>query len=126
MIQLFGFLNFLIGIYIVIIFFRIILTWFSWTGNSGIMDLLSKITDPYLNWFRRFTFLKIGYLDLSPIAAIGVLSLINRIISTLTLYGRITIGLILALALQIVWGLVSFILGFIIIILILLPPQKKY
>jgi YggT family protein len=103
----------------VIIFFRIILTWFTGIGQSRVQEILESITDPYLNWFRRFTFLKAGFLDLSPIAALGVLSLVSRILTILVVYREITIGIILALALQAVWGAVSFILGFLIIVLIL-------
>jgi len=102
-----------------IILIRIILTWFPGFGNSGIINFLSVITDPYLDWFRRFPFLRIGFLDLSPIAALGVLSLLNRILGMLASYGKITIGIVLALTLQAVWTAVSFILGFLILILIL-------
>jgi len=119
MIQLIGALNFLISIYMMIIFIRIILTWFSWLRDSQIRDVLARITDPYINLFRRFTFLRIGYIDLSPMAAIVVLSLVNRFLTTLAFHGRITIGITLALVLQAVWGLVSVVLGFLIIVLIL-------
>jgi len=112
-------LSMAVSVYMMIIFVRIILTWFSWVGNSGFQELLAKVTDPYLGWFRRFTFLRIGHIDLSPIAALGVLSLLNRLLGTLVVHGRISIGLILALSLQAVWGAVSFILGFLIIVLIL-------
>ena len=112
-------LSFIINIYMVIIFIRIIITWFSWMGNSGFQGILARITDPYLFWFRRFQFLRVGFLDLSPIVALGVLSLVNRIFTTLAHYGSITIGIILALVLQAVWGAVSFFLGFLIIVLVL-------
>ena len=112
-------LSFLVNIYIMIIFIRIILTWFSWTGNSSLQSTLAVITDPYLNLFRRFKFLRLGFLDLSPIFALGVLSLLSRILGAIMRYGRISIGIILALLLQAAWGAFSFILGFIIIILIL-------
>jgi YggT family protein len=117
--QLLGFLSLLLNIYMLIIFFRIILTWFQGFGNGGIIDFLSRITDPYLNWFRRFSFLRLGYLDLSPILALGVLTLVNRVLARLAMYGRISIGIMLALALQAVWSAVSFILGFFILLLIL-------
>jgi len=117
--RIMSFLGFLINIYMMIIFIRIILTWFSWMGNSKFQEILTKITDPYLNWFRRFEFLRIGFLDLSPIAALGVLSLVSRIVTTLARYGTITVGIILAMILQAVWGAVSFFLGFLIIILLL-------
>jgi len=119
MIQLIGALNFLISIYMMIIFVRIILTWFSWLRDSQIRDVLARITDPYINVFRRFSFLRIGYVDLSPMAAIVVLSLVNRFLSTLAFQGKITIGITLALILQAAWGLVSVIIGFLIIVLIL-------
>ena len=119
MAQLFRLISFLISVYIIIIFIRIILTWFSGLGRGRFQDLLGRITDPYLNWFRRFGFLRIGFLDLSPIVALGVLSLVNRIVSMLARYGRISLGIILSLTLQAIWGAVSFVLGFLIIILIL-------
>ena len=117
--QLLRFLSFIVNIYMLIIFIRIILTWFTWINGGGFLQFLAAITDPYLYWFRRFTFLKIGFLDLSPVAALGVLSLVNRILTTITYYGTITAGIILALVLQAVWAAVSFFLGFIIIILAL-------
>ena len=117
--QILRILSSLVSIYMLIIFVRIILTWFVGMDNGGFSDILARITDPYLNWFRRFTALRIGYLDLSPIVALGVLSLVNRVLSVLASYGTITVGIILALVLQAVWGAISFFLGFLIIILIL-------
>jgi YggT family protein len=102
-----------------IIFVRIILTWFQGMDQGGFQEVLAKITDPYLNWFRRFPALRIGYMDLSPIVALGVLSLFNRVLGTLAAYGTISLGIILALILQAAWGAVAFFLGFLIIILIL-------
>lgn len=119
MTQLFNLLSTLVGIYMVLITVRIILTWFSWTGNSGLIVFLSRITDPYLNWFRRFTFLRLGFLDISPIVALGVLSLFNRLLAAFAHSETITIGLMLALVLQLIWGVVSFIFVLLIIILIL-------
>lgn len=119
MIQLLRFVSFLVNIYMILIFIRIILTWFSWVGNSGLQTMLSRFTDPYINWFRRFPFLRLGNLDLSPLAAIAVLSLVNRVLSILAAHGTISIGIILAMALQIAWGVVSFLIIIMIVILIL-------
>ena len=117
--QVLNFLSFLVSIYMVIIFIRIILTWFTGIENGRFQEILAMITDPYLNWFRRFTFLRTGFLDFSPIVALGVLSLVNRIFSTLAFYRSISLGIVLAIALQIVWGIISFFLGFLIIVLVL-------
>ena len=119
MASIISFLNFLISVYMLIITFRIILTWFSGFGTGGIQTFLSRITDPYLNWFRRFSFLRVGVLDLSPIAALCVLSMLNRILSLLAIYKRISLGIILSVFLQAAWGALSFILGFLIVVLIL-------
>ena len=119
MIQIFRVLGFLVEIYMLIIFVRIVLTWFARMGQGRLQEILAGITDPYLDWFRRFSFLKVGFLDLSPIAALGVLSVLSRIISTVIFYGKITIGIILAIMLQTIWGAVSFFLLFFIIVLAL-------
>ena len=119
MTQIFRFLSLLLNIYMIIVFVRIILTWFSGFGTSRLQEILAVITDPYLNWFRRFDALRVANLDLSPIVALGVLSLVNRIVNSLAIYGTISIGIILAMVLQALWGAVSFFLGFLIILLVL-------
>jgi YggT family protein len=119
MVQIFRFLSFLLNIYMMIIFVRIILTWFSGMGTGRLQEILAVITDPYLNWFRRFDALRVGFLDLTPIVALGVLSLVNRIFTILARYGTIRIGIILAIAVEVLWGAISFFFGFLIIILIL-------
>jgi len=114
---LLGILSALISVYMLIIIVRILLTWFR--GTVQVPDFLAKITDPYLFWFRRFTFLRIGYLDLSPIAAIAVLTVVNQILATLARYGRISLGLILAMVLQVAWSVVSFFIIFLFVIVLL-------
>ncbi|MDR2741736.1 MAG: YggT family protein [Treponema sp.] len=108
----------LTSLYMLLIFVRIMLTWFSGVRYGTPVDLLCQITDPYLNWFRRFP-LRFGMLDLSPILALTVLSMANNVFGTLGLYGRITLGIILAMVVSVVWSAASFIIGFFIIILVL-------
>jgi YggT family protein len=100
-----------------IIFIRVILSWFSSADFGRVGDILYTITDPYLNWFRRFGFLRQGYIDLSPIAAMAALSLVNQALNTLSTLGRLSLGIILAIVLSSVWSAVSFILGFCAVIL---------
>jgi len=116
--QLLGFLSSVISIYMMIVFLRIILTWFSWMGRSRLHDVLAKVTDPYLNWFRRFP-LRIGFIDLSPIVALAVLSFVNRLFMTFAHHQAISLGIILMMIVQMAWGVVSFILGFLIIVFVL-------
>jgi YggT family protein len=108
------------GIYSMIIFVRIILTWFSGGsayGRTG--EVLASITDPYLNWFRRFPILQTGFLDLSPIAGMAILSLAQNVFSAIAFYGRLSLGIILAIALSSLWSALSFLLGFFMVILAL-------
>ena len=115
--QIVNFLSVLISIYMMVIVVRIILTWFR--GIVRTPALLSAITDPYLAWFRQFKFLRIGYLDISPIAALAVLTILNQILATLAQYGTIRLGILLAMCLRVIWSVASFFLVFIIIILFL-------
>jgi YggT family protein len=107
------------SVYTALIFVRILLTWFSGEHYSRPVEVLSRVTDPYLNWFRGFPGLRIGRLDLSPVAALAVLSLANRIFAVMGQYGTITLGIILAILLQALWSAASFLLGFSVIILVL-------
>jgi YggT family protein len=107
------------GIYIFLIFIRILLTWFSGARYGKPYDILCGLTDPYLAWFRRFPFLQTRVFDLSPIAALAVLSVVNNIFTTIGYYGRITLGIILALILSALWSALSFILLFFILVLVL-------
>lgn len=72
-----------INIYLLLIFVRILLTWFptvEWMNQ--VSSFLSPITDPYLNIFRSFI-PPIGGLDLSPILAIIVLQLVAQVFGSL-------------------------------------------
>lgn len=103
----FGILGTLCSVYSLLIFVRIIFSWFG-GGYGKIEEFLSRITDPYLNWFRRLTFLRIGRIDFSPVAALIVLSLFNQILFSLAAAAALKIGHILSILLRIVWSSVSF------------------
>jgi YggT family protein len=106
-----------LSLYSIIIFIRIMLSWWSGFSFGRFYDVLRDITDPYLHWFRRFTFLRLGNIDLSPIAALAVLSIANNIALVIGSVGHITLGFVLALALQVIWSALSFVLGFFAVII---------
>ena len=116
--QIVRLLSFVVNVYMMVIIFRIILTWFPGNQHTKVYQILSTVTDPYLNWFRRFPALRVGFIDLSPIAAMAVLSLVHRVLVTFAFYGTISIGIILTIVVQAFWGALSFLLGFIIIVLV--------
>jgi YggT family protein len=114
---LFNMLSALTNLYMLAISVRIILTWFSGNSYGRPVEILSRITDPYLNWFRRFPVFRVGFLDLSPIVAIAVLSVLNNVLQNLAHYGAIRLGIILAMIVSSLWSAVSFIIGFFIVVL---------
>ena len=89
----------------------------SYYETSPFGRFLSGLCDPYLNWFRRFKFSRIGMLDFSPVLALGALSVASMAFSTLASKGRITIGVLLAGLLQVIWSFFSFFLTIIVLFL---------
>jgi YggT family protein len=113
-----SFLAGLASLYSLLIFIRIILTWFNRSYGKPV-ELLTRVTDPYLDWWRRVSGLRIGFLDLSPIVAMAALSVLQTVFSTIARYGKISLGIILAICLSALWSAASFLLGFCLIILVL-------
>lgn len=109
-----------LNIFSILIFIRIFLSWFDRSVYFGRpFDILCGITDPYLNYFRRFTGLRAGSIDLSPIVALAVLSVVNSIVSTVIHFERISLGIVFAICLSAFWSAASFIIGFLTIVLVL-------
>lgn len=128
----------LIGIYSLIIVVRIIFSWIdniqranAWRNGyngynqqnstlSSISNFLGKLVDPYLNLFKGITSLRRSHLDLTPLVAIIVLNLFQSIFNIVAISGRITIGVILALIVNLAWGsFFSYILFFLIVLLVI-------
>jgi YggT family protein len=116
---IFRFLAMLLNVYSFLIIIRIILTWFSHAHHGKPVQLLARVTDPYLNWWRQTFNLRVGVLDISPIVAMAALSVLRTICSSIASYGSITPGVILAVCLTAVWSAASFILGFCFFVLVL-------
>ena len=116
---IFGILAAAAGIYSVLLLVRIVLSWFGNSFYSKPVEILNKITDPYLDWWRRVLNFRVGIFDFSVIVAVVFLSLVQNIFYTLSLSERMTLGFLLAEILLSLWNIVSFIIGFFIIVIIL-------
>jgi len=116
---IFGVLAAVTGIYSILILVRILISWFGNFAYSKPVALLSRITDPYLDWWRHRFNIRIGFLDFSAVVGIAALSLLQNIFYSLSHSVKITIGFILAVLLFSIWNIVSFILGFCLIVIIL-------
>ncbi len=84
------YVNTLITVYIVLIFVRIVMSWFTNIPYNRVLDavlsFVRDVTDPYLNLFRRFlppVRLGPGALDLSPMVATFVLIIVGNIVTGL-------------------------------------------
>ncbi len=74
-------LSIFLWIYSMMLIVRVLLTWFptiNWSTPP--FSILSELTDPYLNLFRRII-PPIGGFDLSPILALFVLQFVSRAIA---------------------------------------------
>ncbi|MFP4385320.1 MAG: YggT family protein [Spirochaetia bacterium] len=104
-------------VYMLIIILRILLTWFQ-TGSSlgKPYEVMAKITDPYLNMFRRLRLFPNSRIDFSPILAIITLSIVYNITSSLAAQINLTLGLVFAIIISGIWSAVSFFLIFLFIL----------
>jgi len=84
------YVNTLITVYLILIFIRILMSWFTRipynTYLDAVLSFVRDVTDPYLNLFRRFlppVRLGPGALDLSPIVATFVLLIAGGVVTSL-------------------------------------------
>jgi YggT family protein len=117
--SIFGFLATLAGIYSILLFIRIIISWFGSFDQNKPVEILCRVTDPYLGWWRKNLPIRIGILDFSVVAAIVFLAVIQRILISIASSQGISLGSILAIVLLALWNIVSFILGFCLVIIFL-------
>jgi len=111
----------LLNIYLLIISFRIILSWFRTVDeNNQLIRIVRKITDPYLSLFRGIKFLKLGMFDLSPMAGIVLLVIVQVILTYIEEAIRrdfpITFVLIIIAVLSVLWQSIAWILMLLIIL----------
>lgn len=101
----------LISLYTMLCFIRIILTWFPSMTYNKFTLFLGRICDPYLNVFTKIRFLRLGYVDFSPVVAIAILIAASSLLNNIAMQNRIALGGILAALISTVWSIASSILG---------------
>lgn len=101
----------LLWIYSLLCSIRIILTWIPDLRN-GFTNFLSRICDPYLDFFTRRRMLVIGALDFSCILALAVLYMLSILTMQLGMSGSLTFGFILAVLVETLWSIISSIFSF--------------
>ena len=79
------FVSVFVGVYVLLIFAYIIASWIPGGGSptlERVRQFLYDVCEPYLRLFRRFI-PPLGPLDLSPIAAVFSLYILERIVNTI-------------------------------------------
>ena len=77
------FLANLINLYILVIFVWVLSSWFPQIRGNEIIRFIGFLSEPYLSIFRRIIPPIGGVLDLSPMIAIVILSLVAQILTKL-------------------------------------------
>ena len=104
--KLLEFIAFIFSLYTMLIVVDIILKWI-YTGPKGRgTRMISQLTDPFLNFFRRFRISRIGYIDISPLLAVLTLSIINQILGRIREMGNITFWAVIAIIISSVWNVI--------------------
>ena len=109
----------LINVYLFLCFIKILLSWVPSAAYSSFGRMLSSICDPYLNWFRRFRFTRIGMVDFSPVLSLGILSIAAQLITSLLTTGTISLWGLCVSIIELVWSFIGFMLNLLIIFLII-------
>ena len=112
-----GLLARLLGVYSFLIWIRIILTWVRNPAlqQSGAYQFLCTVVDPFLGFFRPKN--HVGRIDFSPLFALMTINIVRSALEMISLYGKVTIWLILAVVIQNVW---SYIFRFLLLILLVM------
>ena len=109
----------LINVYLFLCFIKILLSWVPSAAYSSFGRMLSSICDPYLNWFRRFRFPRIGMVDFSPVLSLGILSIAAQLITSLLTTGTISLWGLCVSIIELLWSFIGFMLNLLIIFLII-------
>ena len=112
----------LISVYTFLCFIRIILTWIPGMSYNKVTNILASICDPYLNLFRNIKWLTIGSFNFSPALALCLLGAASMLLTHFSHQGRISVGIILSLIVQIIWVMIHSIILF---FMILRPPSFR-
>ncbi len=94
-------ISFLLMVYMVLILIRVLATWFSGVSTPGFITWIARITDPFLNMFRGLRFLRIQYMDLSPLAALALIFILYYVATDLSMAQSIWFGRVLAIIIEV-------------------------
>ena len=65
-------------------------------GYKEFYDYLFNINIEVVDYVKKKCFFQIGFIDFSPVVAIGALSILSSLINQMLFYGRFSVGYLLA------------------------------
>lgn len=108
----------LIGLYSMLIWVRIILSWIRspQLQSNEVYIILCRITDPFLNIFKPKNF--VGRIDFSPLFALMILNTVKTVLEMIYTYNKITLWLVLAVLINNLWAYIFRYIFLIVIIML--------
>lgn len=79
-------LDVVLNIYMILIFLRAVISWFSPDPYNPLYQFLLRVTEPVLRYIRKFIPVSFGMMDISPIIAFLVIIFL-RVFLVQTLHG---------------------------------------
>lgn len=107
-----------LSVYMILIIIRIFLTWFRGNTQSKVVQMLVSVVDPYLDIFRKITWLRAGAFDFSPIVAMMIIGLLVQMTSTIAQKGQFTALMLVSYIVYSLWSFLSFILDVLAIMMV--------
>ena len=114
---IFSIVSFVVSVYALLCFLRILLTWVPALSYSRFSRFLGKVCDPYLNVFRGIKWLRLGSFDFSAALGLCILGVLATMLSNFAGRSTITLGFVGQMILQLAWSVITSIITFLIIIL---------
>lgn len=107
-------INVALVVYLLLIVLRIMSSWLGGTAPNDavrtVTHYLRQATDPYLQLFYRFSFLRSGGLDFTPMAGVFVLVVAAEMTSRLADQQQVTGGYFLGVAVFAAWRMLSIVI----------------
>ena len=107
---------FAVSLYTMLIVVNIALKWLSPNSRGRGTNMMNSLTDPYLNLFKRLKFAHIGFIDISPLLGVVVLTIINQILGRIRELANITFGAVVAVTISSVWNVIMTLLFAVLVI----------
>ena len=109
---IFSIVSFVVSVYALLCFLRILLTWVPALSYSHFSRFLGKVCDPYLNVFRGIKWLRLGSFDFSAALGLCILGVLATMLSNFAGRSTITLGFVGQMILQLAWSVITSIITF--------------